>query len=139
MKYSSLQALISAAERFELHLPTLTSTKPVEDLSTWESAVNYSGTFPLGPSRLPSRDTGSFNHARSNSEHSAHKVDKLNSSGIHSSGTRPRPNNFFQSSSSQKNKEICLMYNKFKSSTCELPKNKCANHRLHKCSLGAPE
>ena len=134
MKYSSLQALISVAECFELHLPHLASNKPVEDFSTWESAVNYSGTFPHGPSRPQSRDTGSFNHARAHSEHSAHKVDKLNSSGIHSSGTRPRPNNF-ESSSSQKNKEICLMFNKFKSSTCELPNNQCANHRLHKCSF----
>ena len=101
VKYSNLQALISAAERFELHLPALASTKPVDDLSTWESAVNYSGTFPSGPSRSPSRDTGPFNHARSNSEHFAHKVDKLNLSGIHSTGTRPRHNNFFQSNSSQ--------------------------------------
>ena len=134
VKYSSLQALISAAERFELHLPYLASNKPVEDFSTWESAVNYSGTFPRGPSRPQSRDTGSFNHARAHSEPSEHKADKLNSSGIHSSGTRPRPNNF-QSSSSQKNKEICLMFNKFKSSTCELPNNQCASHRLHKCSF----
>ena len=27
------------------------------------------------------------------------------------------------------------MFNKFKSSTCELPNNQCANHRLHKCSF----
>ena len=134
VKYFSLQVLISAAERFELHLPHLASNKPVEDFSTWESAVNYSGTFPRWPSRPQSKDTGSFNHARAHSQHSEHKVDKLNSSGIHSSGTRPRPNNF-QSSSSQKSKEICLMFNKFKCSTCKLPNNQCANHRLHKCSF----
>ena len=38
-------------------------------------------------------------------------------------------------SSPQKSKEICLMFNKFKSSTCELPSNQCANHHLHKCSF----
>ena len=27
------------------------------------------------------------------------------------------------------------MFNKFKSSTCELPNNQCANHLLHKCSF----
>ena len=74
---------------------TLASTKPVEDLSTWESAVNYFGTFPRGPSRPQSRDIGYFNHARSNREHSEHKADKLNSLGIDSSSTRSRPNNFF--------------------------------------------
>ena len=40
-----------------------------------------------------------------------------------------------QGSSPQKSKEICLMFNKFKSSTCELPNNQCANHCLHKCSF----
>ena len=134
VKYSSSQALISAAERFELHLPSLTlaSTKPVEGLSTWESAVNYSGTILLGPSRPQYRDTGYFNHAKSSKEHSEHKVDKLNSLGINNSSTRSGPNNLFQSSSCQKNKEICLMFNKFKSPTSELPKNQCANNRLHR-------
>ena len=51
VKYSSLQALISAAERSEFHLLHLSSNKHVEDFSTWESAVNYSGTFPRWPSR----------------------------------------------------------------------------------------
>ena len=51
VKYSSLQALISAAEHFELHLPSLTlaSTNPVENVSTWESAVNYYGSFLVDP------------------------------------------------------------------------------------------
>ena len=98
VKYSSLQALISAAEHFKLHLPSLTlaSTKHVEDLSTWESALNYPGTFPHWHGMPQSRDTGYFNHAQSNREHSTHKVDKLNSSGINNSSTRSRPINFFQ-------------------------------------------
>ena len=49
VKYSNFQALISAAKRFASL--TLGSTKPFKDLSTWEPAVNYSGTFPRGPSR----------------------------------------------------------------------------------------
>ena len=97
--------------------------------------MNYSGTFPRGPSRPQSRDTDYFNHARSNRERSEHKVDKLNSSGIHSSGTRSGPNSFFRTSSSQKDKEICLMFDKFKFLTCKLSDNQCANHRLHKCSF----
>ena len=69
-----------------------------------------------------------------------HYDPKLNSSGISdSSGSfrpRARPHNFsVQGSSPQKSKEICLMFNKFKSSTCELPNNQCANHHLHKCSF----
>ena len=98
--------------------------------------MNYSGTFPAGSSSPQYRDTGYFNHDRSNREHTEHKLAKLNSSGTNSSSsTRSRPNDFFQGSSYQKNKEVCQMFNKFKSSTCELPNNQCANHRLHKCSF----
>ena len=33
----------------------------------------------------------------------------------------------------QSNGLVCLMFNKFKRSTCELPKNKGFYHRFHKC------
>ena len=135
VKHTSLQAVISAAERFEMHLPSLASTQPAEgreDLSNWERVAHYSGTLPHRPTRRQSKDTG-----RSSSDH---YDPKLNSSGISDSSSsfrpRARPHNFsVQGSSPQKSKEICLMFNKFKSSTCELPNNQCANHRLHKCSL----
>ena len=135
VKHKSLQAVISAAERFEMHLPSLASTQPAEgceDLSNWEPVAHYSGTLPRRPTRPQSKDTG-----RSSRNH----YDlKLNSSGISDSGSSFRPrarlHNFsVQGSSPQKSKEICFMFNKFKSSTCELPSNQCANHHLHKCSF----
>ena len=135
VKHTSLQAVISAAERFEMHLPSLASTQPAEgreDLSNWEPVAHYSGTLPRRPTRPQSKDTG-----RSSRDH---YDPKLNLSGISDSSSSFRPrarlHNFsVQGSSPQKSKEICLMFNKFKSSTCELPNNQCANHRLHKCSF----
>ena len=135
VKHMSLQAVISAAERFEMHLSSLASTQPAEgraDFSNWEPVAHYSGTLPRRPTRPQSKDTG-----RSSRDH---YDPKLNSSGISDSSSsfrpRARPHNFsVQGSSPQKSKEIYLMFNKFKSSTCELPNNQCANHRLHKCSF----
>ena len=135
VKHMSLQAVISAAERFQMHLPSLASTQPAqghEDLSNWEPVAHYSGTLPRRPTRPQSKDTG-----RSSRDH---YDPKLNSSGISDSSSsfrpRARPHNFsVQGNSPQKSKEICLMFNKFKSSTCELPNNQCANHCLHKCSF----
>ena len=125
VKHMSLQAVISAAERFEMHLPSLASTQPAEgreDLSNWEPVAHYSGTLPRRPTRPQSKDTG-----RSSRDH---YDPKLNSSGISDSSSsfrpRARPHNFsVQGSSPQKSKDICLMFNKFKSSTCELPNNQC--------------
>ena len=135
VKHTSLQAVISAAERFEMHLLSLASTQPAEgpaDLSNWEPVAHYYGTLPRRPTSPQSKGTG-----RSSRDH---YDPKLNSSGISDSSSsfrpRARPHNFsMQGSSPQKSKEICLMFNKFKSSTCELPNNQCANHRLHKCSF----
>ena len=135
VKHTSLQAVISAAERFEMHLPSLALTQPAEgreDLPNCEPVAHYSGTLPRRPTRPQSKDTG-----RSSRDH---YDPKLNSSGISDSSSsfrpRARPHNFsVQGSSPQKSKEICLMFNKFKSSNCELPNNQCANHRLHKCSF----
>ena len=135
VKHTSLQAVISAAERFEMHLPSLASTQLAEgraDLSNWEPVAHYSGTLPRRPTRPQSKDTGSSSRD--------HYDPKLNSSGISDSSSsfrpRARPHNFsVQGSSPQKSKELCLMFNKFKSSTCELPNNQCANHGLHKCSF----
>ena len=93
VKHTSLQAVISAAERFEMHLPSLASTQPAEgreDLSNWEPVAHYSGTLPRRPTRPQSKDTG-----RSSRDH---YDPKLNSSGISdpSSSFRPkaRPHNF---------------------------------------------
>ena len=86
VKHTSLQAVISVAERFEMHLPSLASTQPAEgreDLSNWEPVAHYSGTLPRRPTRPQSKGTG-----RSSRDH----YDlKLNSSGISDSSSSFRP------------------------------------------------
>ena len=123
VKHTSLQAVISAAEGLEMHLPSWASTQPAEgraDLSNWEPVAHYSGTLPRRPTRPQSKDTGRPSRDRYDP--------KLNSSGISDSSSsfrpRVRPHNFsVQGSSPQESKEICLMFSKFKSSTCEFPNN----------------
>ena len=52
VKHTSLQAVISASEHFEMHLPSLASTQPAEgrdNISNWEPVAHYSGTLPYRP------------------------------------------------------------------------------------------
>ena len=144
-KYKTLQELISAAQRYELHSETL-SGKDYEDLSAWglnntdtpEPVAVYSGPMQSRPS--PSHFSQDFSHNQyGNPTHSGRLKP-----GQHNS--RNRPNSNFQHhapTAGNSNKsfsrftgtsEICNMFNKFKKSTCELPNNKCFYHRLHKCS-----
>ena len=77
VKHTSLQAVISAAECFEMHLPSMASTQLAEgreDLSNWVPVAHYSGTLPHRPTGPQSKDTG-----RSSRDH---YDPKLNSSGI---------------------------------------------------------
>ena len=58
VQHTSLQAVISVAEHFEMHLPSLALTQPAEgraDLSNWEPVAHYSGTLPRGPTRPQSK------------------------------------------------------------------------------------
>ena len=115
---------------------TLTSIQPVEDFSTWESAVKYPRTFAHGPSGPQSRDTGYCNHAGSNGghcQHSEHNVANLNPrlSGIKSSSTGSRPNNFFKVVHLRKTNKfaLCLI-----SSDLQLASSLATNVQINVCT-----
>ena len=144
-KYKTLQELISAAQRYELHSETL-SGKDYGDLSAWglnntdtpEPVAVYSGPMQARPS--PSH----FSHDFSYNQDSNPTRSGRPKPGQHNSRNRPNSNFQHQAPTAGTSKksfsrstgtsEICNMFNKFKKSICELPNNKCFYHRLHKCS-----
>ena len=148
-KFKSLQEIISAAQRYELHSDSLPG-KDFEELPAWEltkhakpeAVAVYSGPIQSGPS--PSHFSQQQDFSHSNSSHNVPASGRPGPNQYYSNGSNfqnrsnpptgiPSGNLGKSSSRSQSTSEICNMFNKFKRSTCELPNNKCFYHRLHKC------
>ena len=148
--YSSLQAIIEAAERFELHaLPRSRDRTVIHEHAEWKPAeidAVYSGTSANGPkpysakknSHMPSQNTKNFRDSRGPSQGKLGSDSQLNRS---SSRPSPRPSFsddtdvHFGTQASPQPAEICRNFNKFRRSFCELDHNRCAHDRLHKCEV----
>ena len=148
--YSSLQAIIEAAERFELHaLPRSRDRTVIHEHAEWKPAeidAVYSGTSANGPkpysakknSHMPSQNTRNFRDSRGPSQGKLGSDSQPNRS---SSRPSPRPSFsddthvHFGAQASPPPTEICRNFNKFRRSFCELDHNRCAHDRLHKCEV----
>ena len=148
--YSSLQAIIEAAERFELHaLPRSRDRTAIHEHAEWKPAeidAVYSGTSANGPkpysakknSHMPSQNTKNFRDSRGPSQGKLGSDSQPNRS---SSRPSPRPSFsddthvHFGAQASPQPAEICRNFNKFRRSFCELDHNRCAHDRLHKCEV----
>ena len=148
--YSSLQAIIEAAERFELHaLPRSRDRTVIHEHAEWKPAeidAVYSGTSANGPkpysakknSHMPSQNTKNFRDSRGPSQGKLGSDSQPNRS---SSRPSPRPSFsddthvHFGAQASPQPAEICRNFNKFRRSFCELDHNRCAHDRLHKCEV----
>ena len=150
-KFKSLEEIISAAQRYELHSDSLPG-KDFEELPAWELTKHakpepvavYSGPIQSRPSPSPSHFSQQQDFSHSNSSCNVPASGRPRPNQHHSSGSNfqnpsnsptgiPSGNSGKSSSRPQGTSEICNMFNKFKRSTCELPNNKCFYHRLHKC------
>ena len=124
--------------------------KDFEELPAWELTKRakpeplavYSGPIQSRPS--PSHFSQQQDFSHSNSSRNVPASGRPRPNQHHSNGSNfqhrsdppadiPSGNSGKSSSRPQGTSEICNMFNKFKSSTCELPNNKCFYHRLHKC------
>ena len=148
--YSSLQAIIEAADRFELHaLPRSRDQTVLHEHADWTPAeidAVYSGTSANGPkpysakkhSHMPSQNTKNFRDSRGPSQGKLGSDSQPNRS---SSRPSPRPSFsddthvHFGAQASPQPAEICHNFNKFRRSFCELDHNHCAHDRLHKCAV----
>ena len=151
-KYSSLQSLIEAAQRYEDH-----KAQDTKDITNWTPDVLYSG---YGPTRLPnhgnqgqgtkSKRSGNFSGTsgqpagtnrsrpsssnfsgsnRPNNSNPYHKGQGKQSQGLKSGNDRfSNAGNLGQSEA-----PICFAFNQYGQAFCELPNNQCNHKRLHKC------
>ena len=148
-KFKSLQEIISAPRdtsytRIPCLAKTLKNYQPGNSLNmlTPKPAAVYSGPIQSMPSPSHFSKQQDFSHSSLSRNVPASSRPRPNQH--HSNGSNfqtrsnlptgiPSGNSGKSSSRPQGISEICNMFNKFKKSTCELPKNKCFYHCLHKC------
>ena len=145
-KYPSLQSIIEAAERYEVH--GFSRVTHNQDLSpTWRPDALYSGhnmaARPrpnMNSNNMKYTNTANPNHNSPNG-HGKPRLSNGPKSPIipsfsHTGHSGSRPQDPFQASGQgQKSKEICVKFNKFRKAHCELANDVCYYNRLHKCQV----
>ena len=137
-KYTSLQSLIEAAQRFEDHKALVQDKLSA---TNWAMDVLYSSGY--GPTNNM-KGTNPNHQGQGRYRNSGHPESRLNYSsgtGNHNNkgkGYNRSNNDRLQATSQSTSREsreapICSRFNKFEGAYCELPQNKCQNNRLHKC------
>ena len=151
-KYSSLQSLIEAVQRYEDH-----KAQDTKDITNWTPDVLYSG---YGPTRPPnhgnqgqgtkSKRSGDFsgtsgqpagtNRSRPSSSNFSGSNRPNNSNPYHKGQGKQSPglksgNDRFSNAgnSGQSEAPICFAFNQYERAFCELPNNQCNHKRLHTC------
>ena len=131
--FKTLQSVIEAAEGYEHHADPVSQS----DVSDWHPDVMYSHANAHGHEHYkhskPSDCENRFSDFKGKPSHSDSMSHKPTSSCFNKSNTPRSQPIMTVSSGDVREKEICLAFNKYPMSSCQLPQNKCRYKRQHKC------